>query len=360
MKRGLFLLILTLSWLSCSGPAKSQSENIFILQNGKFLQTGDFSYYKKVNPFPWPVQIRITDMYCTDDTLFLLINRRGIAALTSTSGNIFEFSYFYEPKLFDNRTSTIFYPYKNSLICHVYEDNFLRAEEDMRSNPDAATFIEFTFNGSDLDYTEVITPLWQRLNPEWQAVVVNPLDDQTIAIEWKYTGKDQVKFEYSSFNFNDQKEEQQTREWFLATYQFTPALGSSTRNQYFLLFKACIAELALYTEEYLLHFTVTDSGNKHSERFFYQSKGYEQSPNSSYFSIPVIKQEILLCALLPAGKVLVQQEGSSRVREITLPPLPAHFKYMDIILFKDYICASWEDIRFTHVGAAGLMVMAFP
>ncbi|MBN1799430.1 MAG: hypothetical protein JW822_12725 [Spirochaetales bacterium] len=299
-------------------------------------------------------------MYCTDHALFLLVNHRGVAALTCGSDNTFVFSYFYDANLFDNRTSTIFHPYNHSLICHVYEDDFLRTEAQMNSHPDAVTFIKYTFDGTSLGEAQAIIPLCQQLHPEWQAVVVNPLDEQTVAIEWKHTGKDQVKFEYSSFNFDNGEQEIKTRTWFLATFKFSPALGNHTDKRYVLLFKACIADLAVHNEDFLVHFNVKSSRNNQIERFSFSTKNYEQSPDSGYFSIPVIKRENLLCALLPDEKVLLLAEETGRVREIALPPLPAHFRYTAIILFQELICTSWEDIRFTHVGAAGLAVTELP
>jgi hypothetical protein len=356
MKKGLLLFFLTLAWISCSGTTVSQSEHVFILQNGSFLQIENVKYDEQIKPLPWPHQIRITDMYSIGRTLFLLINRRGVAAMTETSEGSFDFTYFYETDLFDNRTSTIFIPYKNSLVCHVYEDDFLRIEEYLRSRLDAGTFIEFACQGPNLGRMKRITPPWQQLNQRWQAVVVNPIDDHLVAIEWKHRAKDRIQFVYSRFDFNNGSEKQQTREWFLATYKFSPALDNNNRTQDVLLFKSCITEVAAQAEEYLLHFIVRDSSNNHIERYFFMTDDYEQSPRSCYFSIPVIKRGKRLCALLTTGHILFLKQESGQIQRIMLPPLPAYCKYTNIVFYKDFICASWEDVRFTHVGAAGLVV----
>jgi hypothetical protein len=360
MKKGLLLLFLTLAWISCSGTTVSQSEHVFILQNGSFLQIENVKYDEQIKPLPWPHQIRITDMYSIGHTLFLLINRRGVAAMTETSEGSFDFTYFYETDLFDKRTSTIFIPYKNSLVCHVYEDDFLRMEEYLRSHLDAETFIEFACQGPDLGRMKRITPPWQQLNQRWQAVVVNPLNDHTVAIEWKHRAKDRIQFVYSCFDFDNGSEKQQTREWFLDTYKFTPAFESGIDNRYTLLFKACINSLHFNAEDYLIHFVVTDSSSKRSERFFFQTPEYKHNPDSSYLSLPVVKQEDLLYALLPDEKVMLLEQESNLIQEIVLPVLTTPFKYTNIIVFKGFICASWEDISFTCVGAAGLTVIDRP
>jgi hypothetical protein len=360
MKSGLFLFFFTLSLVSCAKTNDSPNNSIFILRDGYFQETEDLKGYAELSPLPWPLQIRIADIYCLDSTLYFFINRKGLASLVLEPDGIAKFSYFYDPVLFDSNTAGLIFPFKDSLICHVYEDDFLSEKKMIPLSSNTFSFIKFTKTETGPVYEKTITPALQQQNPAWQAVVVNKLSNETVAIEWKYSAEDEVKFFYSSFNFTSEKEERQNRQWFLASYKIADIRGNNIAAPYALLFDSVLAALKADNKDHLVTFTLTDLSNKQVERYFYQTEFYNKKDNGYSISIPVTKQEKILSALLPKGKVLLIHEESMQLESLSLPSLPPHFRYTNVIFLDSFICASWEDVRFTHVGAAGLLVMVVP
>jgi hypothetical protein len=365
--------------------------NIFVFRRGRLEQAIGTDFAQNAALLPWPIQTRITDMYATGGTLFCLVNNYGLAALRFEAAGPDEritapaaggapddaagaddrtvrpaaggapgstirpdFSYYYDLDLFGGRSSAGLYARGDSLFCHVYRDEAAAA-----GNAQAVTFIRFSMNGQgdNLGPSGVVAPGRQQRDPAWQAVVVNPLDDDAFAVEWKRKTADRVYFHYTSYTLSTGEETEHTREWFMHTFSFADALGRDTPARCAALFKACIRELTAAGGECLLHFTVTDARAHTSERYAYQTIGYEQSDDGRYIAVAVSRHEGLLAALLPGARVLLLAENDKAVRTLKLPRLPAGCRYTGLILFQGFICASWEDIHFTHVGAAGLALV---
>ncbi len=395
---GIMLSVLTCSLpLSCRpGADKRQPRrDVFILRRGRFEQALGADFTQNTRLLPWPVQTRITDMYAKNGTLFCLVNNYGIAALrfncidaqadnadpAPSAGGAYadtgpqpdagaldtearpEFSYYYDPALFGGRSSGGLYALGDSLFCHVYRDEVSAAENTASTPPGLfpgpITFVRFPMDGhnAELGPSEIVSPGWQQHDPAWQAVVVNPLDGDTFALEWKRKTADRVYFHYTSYKLSNGEESEHARKWFMHSFSFDSALGGETPTRYAALFKACIRELTAADGEYLLHFTVTDVCTHGREAYAYRTAGYEQSQDGRYITIEISRNEDLLAALLPGARVLLLSRDSGEARVRKLPHLPSHCRYTDLILFQGFICASWEDIRFTRVGAAGLVIV---
>jgi hypothetical protein len=409
MKQGLLSVILSLAAvlivMGCSPDNSPSAPAIYVLNHGLFQKIDDPADAKDTVPLPWPSQTRITHIYTNGRTLFLLVNGYGIAVLNVREENPVDknqpdaadpaagpagdygaavagqpaadppaaavpgpagddqFSYYYTRKLFGGRSSGRLYRTPGALLCHVYRDEMTTAggadtpAADIDPTVRAASFIRFPLDEHGLGPAEPLAPGWQKEHTAWQAVVINPLAGNTVAVEWKLRTTDRVRFHYTAFDLADGQEEEHNREWFLGTFTFTKALGTETPAPYAALFRACINKLTQPGGEYLLHFTVTATGAHRSRRFAFQTARYEQSDNSTYLSVRVVQDHDRLCALLPDGILLLMQGDNGKIRRLRLPRLPAHYHYTRVILFRDRVYAAWEDIRFFRVGAAGLTTL---
>jgi hypothetical protein len=76
----------------------------------------------------------------------------------------------------------------------------------------------------------------------------------------------------------------------------------------------------------------------------------------SILVIHVLDENGALYALLPDGQVLEKSAGSVP-RVVSLPALPEGFRYTDFVKRGDSFVIAWEEIRFTDVGSAGVLVL---
>ncbi len=65
-------------------------------------------------------------------------------------------------------------------------------------------------------------------------------------------------------------------------------------------------------------------------------------------------------ALLPDGRVLSSPTGAGAPRVITLPVLPAGFRYTDLAKEGNLLVVPWEEVSFTDIGRAGLLIYPVP
>ena len=77
--------------------------------------------------------------------------------------------------------------------------------------------------------------------------------------------------------------------------------------------------------------------------------------SESAVGVPVFEEEGTLLALLPDGRILVA-EPASPPQALSLPRLPTGFRYTDFVKWGTALVVSWEEIAFTDVGRAGLLV----
>ena len=66
-----------------------------------------------------------------------------------------------------------------------------------------------------------------------------------------------------------------------------------------------------------------------------------------------------LLALLPDGRVMSAESGGAP-RLIGLPLLPQGFRYTDLVKWGSSLVVPWEEVSFTDVGRAGLLVVPVP
>jgi hypothetical protein len=64
-------------------------------------------------------------------------------------------------------------------------------------------------------------------------------------------------------------------------------------------------------------------------------------------------------ALLPGGRV-VSLGADGRRTTLDLPALPGRFRYTDLVRSGEHLVVPWEEVRFTDVGAAGVLFYRLP
>ena len=77
--------------------------------------------------------------------------------------------------------------------------------------------------------------------------------------------------------------------------------------------------------------------------------------SESAIAVPLFEEQGKLFALLPEGRILAS-EPASPPQSHPLPALPAGFRYTDFVKWGPSLVVSWEEIAFTDVGRAGLLV----
>jgi hypothetical protein len=299
-----------------------------------------------VPSLPWTVQSRVTDMEFLKDTLYFAINGAGLAALDTDAAGSVKFDYHYDGAIFAHRTITTLIPRHGDLMIHLYYNALLN---DVRPADLPLKGISLvTFLPGQRDFTLLIPP-FQKKNPAWEAVGFAPISENEFDFEWKYTDAAETRFAYTRYRADLQLEAGSNRDAYIAALG-TPALdGPTVPARYSAFFADCKSRLAP-TVETALHFKVR-SRSSPVQRYFRSS--LEQD---SILLIHVLDENGTLEALLPHGLVLAKP-GDSPANIITLPELPAGFRYTDFVKKDSSLIVSWEETRFTEVGRAGILVL---
>jgi hypothetical protein len=83
-------------------------------------------------------------------------------------------------------------------------------------------------------------------------------------------------------------------------------------------------------------------------------RSYRSQPTSdSAVMIPVFEEAGTRLALVPDGRVIA---SAASTRPIELPGLPRAFRYTDFVKEGDLLVVAWEEVSFTNVGRAGLLL----
>ena len=328
-------------------PPADPRARFFQLTGGVFEQVPGPAAFHQRTPVAWTVQERVADLAFLGDALWLAVNGRGLASVAP--GDPPSFTARYDEWLFPYRTITTLVPRPDagSLLCHLYYNAALNTV-----GPEAlkAADISFLSFSTRLDDYAILLPPFQRGHPGWEAVGLAPLSDRDFLVEWKLAAEE-TSFAWTRFLPDENGEGEATRAAFQRALAYVPGDAAAVPSGVKGLFDACAAELAARgvragTETSVLY--VARARDEPLKATFRAGTG------DTFVTVPVFLEQTSGRALLPGGRVLsLAVDGT--LRTLDLPALPRGFRYTDLARFGGFLVAPWEEVRFTDVGAAGIL-----
>jgi hypothetical protein len=316
------------------------------LRGGEFQPAADPAAATPVARRPWTVQSRVADFAFLGDTLYCAVNGSGLASFDRDSSGAPRFSYHADPPIFGHRTITTLIPRQGSLAAHVYFNALLN---DARQQDLAIAGISLvSYVPRQTDYTFLIPP-FQKKNPDWEAVGFATESENSFDFEWKYTDASETRFAYTRYHADTSAEETVDRSTYLAALGVPAIEGPDVPSTLAGFFSTCLADMPTLAPGASVQFSLRS--RESPVRRSYRSR----KDSESAVGVPMFEEEGKLFALLPDGRVLVA-EPASPPQELSLPKLPPGFSYTDFVKWGKSLVVSWEEIAFTDVGRAGLLV----
>ena len=199
---------------ACSPAGRRPAEaSWFQLQSGTFAPVPGLSAAVAVPSRPWTVQSRVADMAFLGDTLYCAVNGSGLATLAVDAKGAAAFTYHADPLIFAHRTITTLIPRQGTLAVHLYYNALLNDVPQQDLSISGISLV--TYLPSQDDFSFLIPP-FQKKNPDWEAVGIAPLSEDSFDFEWKYTDTAQTRFAYTRFHADTSREESANREAYLA------------------------------------------------------------------------------------------------------------------------------------------------
>ncbi len=354
--RVLAALLATVAGLaSCTSgkPGAPARASWFQLQDGVFQLVAGPGSALAVTELPWTIQSRVADMAFLGDTLYCAVNGSGLAALGFDAAGSPVFAYHADPLIFAHRTITTLVPRQGTLAVHLYFNSLLNDARQRELPISGISIVSFLPAQSDFSF---LIPPFQKKNPDWEAVGFAPESENQFDFEWKYTDATETRFAYTRYRADTDAEEDASRETYLAALGVPSISGSrvpSDLGEFFEMCRKSIPDLAAGAS---LQFTLR-SREKPIPR------SYRSQPVSdSAVMISVFEEEGTRRALIPGGRVITSTASSASrysadpVRPIDLPGLPRAFRYTDFVKEGDLLIVPWEEVSFTNVGRAGLLL----
>jgi len=333
----------------CSGREARPADHgtaWFQLHAGELQPAADPAAATPVARRPWTVQSRVADFAFLGGTLYCAINGSGLASLERDFSGAPRFTYHADPPIFGHRTITTLIPRQGSLAAHVYFNALLN---DARQQDLAIAGISLvSYVPRQTDYTFLIPP-FQKTNPDWEAVGFAAESENSFDFEWKYTDASETRFAYTRYHADTNAEETVDRSTFLAALGVPAIEGPDVPSTLAAFFSTCLADMPSLAPGASVQFSLRskESPVKRSYR--------SRKDSESAVDVPLFEEEGKLFALLPDGRVLVA-EPASPPQERPLPQLPPGFRYTDFAKWGQSLVVSWEEVSFTDVGRAGLLV----
>lgn len=330
--------------------AVDPSARFFQLDAGIFDRIAGPSAIVRRSPQPWTVQERIADLAFLDDTLWLAVNGHGLAAVTP--GDPPSFAARYDDWLFPHRTITTLAPREGRLLCHLYYNAMLNTVARGSLKAEGVSFLSFD---TGLDDYILLLPPFQRANPGWEAVGAAQLENGEFLVEWKLA-LDETSFSWTRFAPATSAEGPSTREAYQAALAYAPVDGAPASRGVRLLFDACLAELAAagvrpgdaVSVIFVVH-----------ERGVARKRTFRSGSGDAFVTVPVFLEPDAGRALLPNGRVVsLGVDGAGTA--LDLPELPPGYRYTDLARSGEHLVVPWEEVRFTDVGAAGVLFYRLP
>jgi hypothetical protein len=331
-------------------PPVDPNARFFQLSDGIFDRVAGPAAFAQRSLKPWTVQERIADLAFLGDTLWLAVNGHGLASVMS--GDPPAFAARYDDWLFPNRTITTLVPGQGSLVCHLYYNALLNTVARESLKAEGISFLAFD---TRIDDYLVLLPPFQRRNPGWEAVGAAPLAGGEFLVEWKLAAEE-TRFSWTRFSIDTKVESSCTREAYQQALAYAPTNGAGIPLGVRRLFDVCAAELAAtgvragdaVTVLYIVR-----------ERTGALKRTFRSGTGDAFVTVPVFLETEAGRALLPGGRVVTLDADGVESR-LDLPALPDGFRYTDLARSGGHLVAPWEEVRFTGVGAAGILFYRIP
>lgn len=320
------------------------------LKDGRFAPVGGPAAAAPVPRSPWTVQSRVADLAFLGDQLFCGINGTGLAALARNEQGGVEVTYHPDEMIFSHRTITTLVPRQETLVVHLYYNALLNDARPQDLSLGGISLVAWTPEKKDYAF---LVPPFQRVNPDWEAVGFAAESADRYDLEWKYTDASETRFQYTRYHADSKAEDAEDRDTFLASLGEVSINGPSVPGDLAAFFSACKSALGAQPAGVSLQFTVRtrESPVKHSYR--------SRKESESAVVVPVFQDKESLLALLPDGRLLSSAGGAAPVGA-DLPKLPPGFRYTDVVRWGSSLVLPWEEVQFTDVARAGLLVYALP
>lgn len=333
----------------CPGRAPgspAQGVSWLALQSGTFQPVANPASAVPVTRQPWTVQSRVADFAFLGDTLYCALNGSGLAAFDRDSSGAVQFSYHADPLIFAHRTITTLVPRQGSLAVHLYFNALLNDARQQDLSIAGISLVSYVPKQSDFAF---LVPPFQRKNPDWEAVGFAAESENSFDFEWKYTDASETRFQYTRYHADTNAEEQVDRATYLEALGVPAIAGPAVPSTLGAFFAACSADLPALPSGASLLFTLRSKESPVKRT--YRSRRESESA----VAVPIFDESGALTALLPDGRLLVAESGSPP-RTRPLPSLPAGFRYTDFVKWGSSMVVAWEEISFTDVGRAGVLV----
>jgi hypothetical protein len=331
---------------SCSGgkPGAPARASWFQLQAGVFQPVAGPGSSPTVSELPWTIQSRVADMAFLGESLYRAVNGTGLAAILFDTAGAPVFAYHADPLIFAHRTITTLIPRQGTLAVHLYFNALLNDARQRELPISGISIVSFLPGQSDFSF---LIPPFQRKNPDWEAVGFAPESENLFDFEWKYTDAAETRFAYTRYRPDTHTEESVSRDAYLAALGVPSISGARVPSDLGEFFATCRKSVPRLAPDASLQFALRSRENP-------VRRSYRSQPASdSAVMIPVFEEQGTRFALIPGGRVIASAPSS---RAIELPGLPRSFRYTDFVKEGDLLIVAWEEISFTNVGRAGLLL----
>jgi hypothetical protein len=316
------------------------------LQSGVFQAVVGPAAAPPVPRLPWTVQARVADLALVGPTLYCAINGFGLAEIGIDAAGTPTFVYHADPMIFAHRTITTLVPRADGIAVHLYYNALLNdaAPQELALAPVSLV----TYLASKSEYAFLVPP-FQRKNPDWEAVGFAPASPDQYDFEWKRTDASETSFAYTSYRADTQAEQAVTREAYIAALALPLPSGASDNRAAF--FDACRKEIGPLPAGGSLQFAVRSADGLVRRQYRSELTG------DTVTMVSVFEQGSERLALLPGGRVLASPaRPETEARIVELPELPRGFRYTELARIGGTLVVAWEEISFTDVGRAGLLL----
>jgi hypothetical protein len=298
---------------------------------------------------PWTVQDRVADIAFLDRRMYFGLNGTGLATTALDESGKPKFAYFADPLIFGHRTITTLVPRQGTMTVHLYYNVLLNDATPQELSINGISLVSFLPDKSDYSF---LIPPFQRRNVDWEAAGFAAESENSFAFEWKHTDTTETRFVYTRFHPDTRAEEPLSRDEFLAAMGVPSISGPDVPKDLAAFFAACKARIPGIGPDTVLQFTVRSRESP-------VRRGYRSRPESDVaVVVPVFEQAGVLSALLPDGTILSAPAGGAGAAAAEmLPALPAGYRYTDLVIVGDMLVVAWEEISFTDVGRAGLLLL---
>ncbi len=323
-----------------AGPRGSPAARFYQLGGGVLVSVASPSARSFL---PWTVQERVADLAIRDDVLWLAVNGRGLASLLP--GDPRGMTAYFDPMLFAHRTLTTVLPSDGQLLVHLYYNAMLNTVEPEALSPRGVSLLLLDPRSREPGYSIVVPPI-QAADPGWEAVGFAPVSPREFLVEWKRSGEE-TRFTWTWFQLAGRVQSEVTRDDFRRAMGYLPARSEAVPAS---VARAIAAATAAMGEP--------DVGA--SYLFPIRSQGVplkvtrRLGGGDSMVTVPVFIDGESAAVLLPDCRLALVAPGAA-VREVALPPLPDGFRYTDLARLGEWVVIPWEQVRFTDVGAAGIL-----